>query len=242
MNPFQKFEVLSFDCYGTLVDWEAGILASLGAMLRKRGLALRDDDLLALYAAIESEEEAGEYRPYRDILARSLRRVFQRCGATSSAAQERAFANSVGDWPPFADTVAALQRLRRRYKLAILSNVDDDLFARTNGRLGVAFDWIVTAEQARSYKPNARHFELARQRFFIPKERHLHVAQSLFHDIAPAKAAGIATVWINRRAGRDGFGATPPSNARPDWTFPDMKSFAEAAMDDGRSDDAAGHH
>jgi 2-haloacid dehalogenase len=135
----------------------------------------------------------------------------------------------VGDWPAFADSADALARLHERFRLGVITNCDDDLFARSNERLGVTFDWVITAQQVGSYKPNPRNFEFAFQRMGIPRERILHVAQSLFHDHVPAKRLGLSTAWINRRHGRTGSGATPPAVAAPDIEAPDMATFSAAA-------------
>jgi 2-haloacid dehalogenase len=140
------------------------------------------------------------------------------------------FSESVADWPAFADSPAALARLAGRFRLGVITNCDDDLFARSNDRLGVAFDWIITAQQARGYKPGMRPFDLAFATIDIPRERILHVAQSLFHDHVTAKRIGMTTVWIDRRGGRDGTGATPPADAAPDLVAPDMASFAALAV------------
>ena len=137
-----------------------------------------------------------------------------------------AFSGSVGDWPAFPDSAAALAALKARFRLGVITNCDDDLFAHSNRRLGVEFDWVITAQQARGYKPNPANFVFAFERIDVPRERILHVAQSLFHDHVPAKALGMTTVWIDRRQGRDGFGATPPAEAVPDLVVPDMRSFA----------------
>ncbi|MCI4355030.1 MAG: HAD hydrolase-like protein [Thermoplasmata archaeon] len=140
---------------------------------------------------------------------------------------------SVADWPAFRDSAAALARLKTRFRLGVLTNCDDDLFAASNRRLGVAFDWIVTAQQVRSYNPDARNFAALLERLApdgVLPERILHVAQSLFHDHVPAKRRGLTTVWIDRRHGRPGSGATPPAEARPDATFTSMTDFARAAV------------
>jgi 2-haloacid dehalogenase len=150
----------------------------------------------------------------------------ERLGFRPSAAELERFGLSVADWPAFPDSARALQALKRKYKLGILSNIDDDLFATSAPRLGVAFDWVVTAQQARSYKPSLNNFHLAIARLGVPRDRILHVAQSLYHDIAPAKSLGLATVWVNRRQGRPGSGATPPAQAKPDWEVPDMETLA----------------
>ena len=136
---------------------------------------------------------------------------------------------SVGDWPAFADSPEALAQLKRRFQLAVITNCDDDLFAASNRRLGVEFDSIITAEQARGYKPRTENFEFAFERIDVPRERILHVAQSLFHDHVPAKALGMTSVWIDRRQGKAGGGATPPADATPDARFGDLASFASAA-------------
>ena len=161
------------------------------------------------------------------MLAGCLRALGEELGFTPTDDQAAAFGRSVVDWPAFADSADALAALKQRFKLGVITNCDDDLFAASNAKLGVEFDWIITAEQARGYKPRTENFEFAFGRIDVPRERILHVAQSLFHDHAPAKALGMTTVWIDRRHGRAGTGATPPANAEPDFTFPDLRSFAE---------------
>jgi 2-haloacid dehalogenase len=227
---YASFEVLTFDCYGTLIDWEAGIATGLGAVTRAHGVDVGDEELLTMYAGHEAELEAGPYLRYREVLAQACRAVAADLGIAPSDEEVAAFALSVGDWPAFPDSAAALADLHRRFKLAVITNCDDDLFAASNRRLGVTFDHVITAQQAGSYKPSHRNFELAFERIGRPRERILHVAQSLFHDHVPAKELGLTSVWINRRAGREGSGATPPAAATPDATFPDMASFAEAAL------------
>jgi 2-haloacid dehalogenase len=140
------------------------------------------------------------------------------------------FGGSVGEWPAFPDSPDALARLARRFRLGVITNCDGDLFAASNRRLGVTFDWVVTAEEVGSYKPDRRNFEAAFARLDVPRERILHVAQSLFHDHVPAKALGLTTVWIDRRHDRPGSGATPPADAAPDLTLPDLASLAEIAV------------
>jgi 2-haloacid dehalogenase len=226
MSPidFSAFDALTFDCYGTLIDWEAGILAALSPLI-----AADDEALLEAFARHEAELEAGPYVRYKDVLAGCLDRLGEELGFTPTQAQRDTFGRSVKDWPAFPDSPAALKRLKRRFKLGVITNCDDDLFAASNEKLGVAFDWIVTAEQARGYKPRTENFEFAFARIDVPRERILHVAQSLFHDHVPAKALGMTTVWIDRRQGRAGTGATPPAEATPDLTVPDLRSFAELA-------------
>ncbi|HSD77067.1 MAG TPA: haloacid dehalogenase type II [Solirubrobacteraceae bacterium] len=226
---YARFEALTFDCYGTLIDWETGLLAALRAALGPHGADADDEDLLARYARHESAAEAGPYISYRDVLASALRGVAEELGVRPGADEIAAFSASVARWPAFPDSAAALARLKARFRLGVITNCDDDLFAASSRRLGVEFDWVVTAQQVGSYKPDERNFDLAFARIGVPRERILHVAQSLYHDHVPAKRLGLASVWINRRHGREGSGATPPADATPDAAFPDMASFAEAA-------------
>jgi len=226
---FARFEALTFDCYGTLIDWETGLANAFRSVLRAHGMDAADEDVIARYARYEAEAEAGPYLRYRDVLATGLRGVAGELGVEPTAAEVEAFSRSVADWPAFPDSADALARLARRYRLGVVTNCDDDLFAASNRRLGVAFDWIVTAEQVGSYKPDERNFQVAFERLGLPRERILHVAQSLYHDHVTAKRLGLATVWIDRRRGREGSGATPIADAAPDASFPDMASFAAAA-------------
>jgi 2-haloacid dehalogenase len=226
---FTAFDALTFDCYGTLIDWETGILSALRPVLRAHGVERGGDELLEAFGRHEARLEAGPYLTYREVLAGSLRGMGEDLGFTPSADELAAFGRSVSEWPAFDDSVEALRRLKSRFRLGVITNCDDDLFADSNERLGVEFDWVVTAQQARSYKPRLRGFELAFERIDVPRERILHVAQSLFHDHVPAKGIGMTTVWIDRRQGREGSGATPPAEAEPDLTLPDMRSFAQLA-------------
>ena len=227
---FDGFEVLTFDCYGTLIDWEAGIEEALRSALGTDVAGLDGNRLVTLFGAHEHEAEVP-YKPYRDVLATTLRAIADELGTSVDDAQAAAFGASVADWPAFADSAAALRRLHTRYRLAVITNCDDDLFALSEQRLGVRFDEVVTAEQAGAYKPDLRPFHVAHERLGVPRERILHVAQSRYHDHVPAKSLGLTTVWINRRAGRGtGEGASPPADVTPDATFPDMASFAAAAV------------
>ena len=227
---YDRFDALTFDCYGTLIDWEAGLAAAFRPVLDAHGVAADDDDVLSRYARHEAEAAAGPYMLYRDVLAAGLSGVARELGFEPDAAELDAFSGSVGDWPAFPDSAAALRRLKQRYRLGVITNCDDDLFAASNERLGVEFDWIVTAEQVGAYKPSERNFHVAFERLGLPRERILHAAQSLFHDHVTAKRLGLTTVWINRRGGRAGSGATPVAEAAPDATFPDMAAFAAAAV------------
>ena len=229
---FADVDALTFDCYGTLVDWEAGIARGLGVMLASQGITADVEELLERFAGHETALEAGPYRRYREILAEAGRRIGRDYGVEPSDDAVEAFGASVGEWPAFPDCAAALARLAERFRLGVITNCDGDLFAQSNRRLGVTFEWIITAEQAGSYKPNPRNFELAFERIDVPRERIVHVAQSLYHDHVPAKALGLTTVWIDRRRDRPGFGATPPAEATPDLVLPDMASLAAVAIAD----------
>ncbi len=226
---FGRFEALTFDCYGTLIDWETGILAWLRAVLEPRGVGTSDDELLESFAREEAALEAGPYLRYREVLGLALRGVSAKFGVEPSPEEVDRFGGSVGAWPAFPDSVDALARLKERFRLGVITNCDDDLFAASNRRLGVTFDWVVTAQQVGSYKPSPRNFQVALERVGLPPDRILHVAQSLFHDHVPAKGFGLSTAWIDRRHDRAGFGATPPATASPDATYPSMAAFADAA-------------
>jgi 2-haloalkanoic acid dehalogenase type II len=229
-----EYDALSFDCYGTLIDWEAGLAAVLGPWAHRQQAALSDEDLLAAYSGHEAEVEAQcPHLTYPDVLSESFRRTGATLGVAVSDEDAAALGGSVGDWPAFPDSAEALARLKRRYRLIILSNVDRAGFAASNRRLGVQFDAILTAQDIGSYKPDPANFDALLSRIDelgIPRGRLLHVAQSLFHDHVPAKAKGLPTVWINRRQDRSGWGATPAPEApvRPDAEFPSMAAFADA--------------
>jgi 2-haloacid dehalogenase len=226
---YETFEAITFDCYGTLIDWESGILSSLAPVFRRAGLDVEGELILEAYGAAETQIESGAYAPYKEVLAEVLRSLGGRFGFSPTAEEIVAFSRSPGSWPPFSDTVDALRLLEGKYALAILSNVDNDLFEGSRDKLEAKFDHVFTAEDIGSYKPDRRNFEYALKRLPVPKERVLHAAQSLFHDVEPATELGLRTVWINRRGGRVGSGATPPGAASPDAEFPDMISFARAA-------------
>jgi 2-haloacid dehalogenase len=226
---FGRFDVLTFDCYGTLVDWEAGIVAGLRSALAGRGVTFDDEDLLERYARHEAAIEAGPYLRYREVLARAMAGVCGELGVMPGADELAAFGGSVGEWPPFPDSTEALARLHDRFKLAVITNCDDDLFAASSRRLGIEFDFVITAQQCGGYKPRRENFEIAFERIERPRSRILHVAQSLFHDHVPAKALGLTTAWIDRRHDRPGHGATPPADVIPDLAVPDMATFAELA-------------
>jgi 2-haloacid dehalogenase len=226
MLEFDHFDVLTFDCYGTLIDWEAGIWDALRPILAVHQCTISQEQALEMYGEFESKAEGDEYFEYKTILHMVLGDFGSRLGFVADPAELEMFAASVKDWPAFPDSAHALQFLHQKYKLAIISNIDDDLFSYSEQKLQVKFDWIITARQARSYKPSLNNFHLAIERIGLPEGKILHVAQSLFHDIAPAKKLGLSTVWVNRRHDKAGFGATPPAQAQPDLEVPDLQSLA----------------
>lgn len=220
------FKFLTFDCYGTLIDWEAGILGALRPIITAHGKQMDDARLLELYGQLEAQGESGAYRPYREVLANVVHGLGRHLGFTPSLEEEASLARSLKNWKPWPDTVAALQQLQSKYKLAILSNIDDDLFAPTARKLKVHFTDVITAQQAGCYKPCLELFRLALQRLNASPGQVLHIAQSIYHDAVPAKKLGIASVWVNRPSATAGVGAVKPSAEKPDWEIPDLASLA----------------
>lgn len=226
---FSRFTVLTFDCYGTLIDWESGILSALRPILATHGVTATDADLLRHYSEVEPQIQAEGYLRYREVLREVVARIGGRLGFTPSEGDRDSLPESIRNWQPFPDTVPALRRLRERYSLNVISNIDDDLFAHSQRAMDVPFDQVITAEQVGSYKPSLRNFEVALERIAVPRERLLHVAESLFHDVAPARQLGIATVWVNRRAAKGGVAASGMADVQPDLTVPDLKTLADFA-------------
>ena len=223
---FSRFQWLSFDCYGTLIDWETGILGYLRPLLQSKGCGVSDAQILSLYSEFEPREQAGHYRSYREVLGSVARAFARELHFQVTDGEANGLAESIRGWQPFADTVAGLHRLHSRYKLAILSNIDDELFAQTAPRLEVSFDAVVTAQQVHSYKPSLNNFEALLRRYDIPRGRLLHVAESLYHDVVPAQSLEIATVWVNRRQGREAA-ASRLVAAQPDLEVRDIGALAE---------------
>jgi 2-haloacid dehalogenase len=229
MLDFTRFEILTFDCYGTLINWEAGILPALRRILSAHGKKMDDATLLKLYGDFELRSEQGKFRPYREVLESVVRQFAAELQFTPTAAEVRSLPDSLPTWAPWPDTVAALHQLKTRFRLAILSNVDDDLFALTRPQLEVDFDEVITAQQAQAYKPSLKLFELALSRIKAPAHRVLHVGQSIYHDVIPAQALGLATVWVNRPSARRGVGAVKSAEAKPDLTIASLAELAAAA-------------
>jgi 2-haloacid dehalogenase/putative hydrolase of the HAD superfamily len=195
----RAYDVITFDCYGTLIDWEDGIASAFTRAAAEEGVVLVPTQIIEAYHEVEPEVEAQRYEPYRDVLARTARRVADRLGWEVSEEKARFLPDSLPDWCPFPDTNPALVDLvGAGYRLGILSNVDDDLLEKTRRHFPVDFEIIVTAQQVRSYKPAHGHFLEARRR--IGSDRWLHAAQSWFHDVVPAHELGIPVVWVNRKS------------------------------------------
>jgi len=227
MLKFDEFEVLTFDCYGTLIDWENGILSALKPILEENNVQIDDDELLRLYARFESDAESGVYIKYREVLKNVGRRFVEEFDLLIPDGNEYFFAESLQFWKPFSDSVESLRRLKEKYKLGILSNVDRDLFALSSIHLEVNFDQIFTAEDIGSYKPSPLNFQYMLDNIGYSKDKILHVAQSLYHDIAVARSLDISAVWVNRRHDKPGSGATPSINVKPDLELTDLKTLVE---------------
>jgi 2-haloalkanoic acid dehalogenase type II len=228
MSAITDFTALTFDCYGTLIDWERGILAELRPWADSHGVTAGDDALLEAFGGAEADcERETPDRLYPAILANVLRRLGSRWSVPVSDSEADGFGRSVGRWPAFPDSPAALGYLKHHYKLVIISNVDRASFAESQQQLGVLFDRVITAEDVKSYKPSLRNFEYAlddiRRTLGVPPDKVLHVGQSIFHDIVPAKSLGLHTMWINRRRGHGGWGATPAPSAEGASTRPDFE-------------------
>jgi 2-haloacid dehalogenase len=223
MMKLTDFKALTFDCYGTLIDWETGLYTALQPLLKKAGVTLKRDEVLEAFARHESAQEAATPQMlYSALLAEVHRRLAREWYVSDGEQEARAFGESVPQWPAFPDTEASLQYLQRYYKLVILSNVDRESFAGSNRRLGVAFDAICTAQDIGSYKPDPRNFAYVINTLAglgVLKRNILHTAQSLFHDHAPAQAAGLSTAWIDRRHQLEGWGATVPPAGTPSYDF-----------------------
>lgn len=229
MLDFNRFEVLTFDCYGTLINWEEGILNALRPILFAHAKKIDDAAILKLYGDFEQRSEEGDFHSYRDVLESVVRRFGVELEFIPTQEEARSLPDSLANWRPWPDTVDALLSIKNRFRLVILSNVDDDLFAATRPQLKVEFDDVITAQQAKAYKPSLKMFELALRRVKAPAHRVLHVGQSIYHDVIPAQSLGLATVWVNRPSARAGVGAVKAAEATPDLEVSSMADLAQAA-------------
>ena len=240
MTSLDSYRALSFDCYGTLIDWETGIVQALQPWAARRGVDRSPTAMLELFGEHESRIEAEHpTMRYPDVLAEALRRVAASLDLGADDDECAEFGASVAAWPAFADTATSLRRLQERFRLIIVSNVDRASFARSNRRLGVEFDLVITAEDVGSYKPALGHFDALFERLptlDVERGQLLHVAQSLFHDHGPAQRLGLPSVWIDRRQGREGSGATPPVDIEVALRYPSLADFADAALAVTRTD------
>ncbi len=224
----RAYDVITFDCYGTLIDWESGIAGAFAEAAAEDGVALDRHAVLRAYAEVEPQVEREWYRPYREVLQETASRVAHMLGWPVPYERCTFLALSLPRWKPFPDTNPALEQLAAAgCRLGILSNIDDDLIAETRKHFGVAFDPIVTAQQVRSYKPAPAHFTAARGR--IGSARWLHAAQSNLHDIVPCNALGIPTAWINRKGERALPGGTPTHELRD---VAELAQFVRSARPD----------
>lgn len=226
MLDFKEFDWLSFDCYGTLVDWETGISDAVDGALRSHDIEMTRSEILELFAEVEPQIQVGTgYLEYRRVLRRVMAMIGIQLDFQFTESDLTCLADTLPSWPIFPDTIPSLRAMKERYKLAIISNVDDDLFAQTAEVLEVPFDTVVTAQQVRSYKPDFSNFHTALERMDIDKSRWLHIGESLYHDIGPANELGISSIWVNRGHDREGAGATRPSDAQPDLEVPDLATL-----------------
>jgi len=216
-------EVISFDCYGTLIDWGSGIVKALKPLFVSRGIDVEDEKILRLYAELEAKAESMEYMPYREVLRTVVYEMGERFGFTPSRKEQECITESISTWEPFSDTIEALNELKKNFKLAVISNVDDDLLPPTLKKLGVNFEWIITSEQAKSYKPSLNNFTLALKLIGLPSSNILHAAQSAYHDIMPAKKLGMNTALILRK----GYSAAPAVSAEADIEVKDLRELVE---------------
>ena len=229
MLDFSKAKLLTFDCYGTLIDWESGIFSALRPVLAAHGKSISDADLLALYGEFEAKIEGGQYLQYRDVLRSVVRAFGERLEFVPTQVEMDALPDSVPRWQPWPDTVAALKRLATRFRLSIISNIDDDIFARTREWLPVEFESVTTAQQARCYKPGPEIFQMALKKASVTPDQIVHVGQSIYHDVLPAQSFRLATVWVNRPSPRAGIGAVRPASGKPDLEVSDVATLAERA-------------
>jgi len=218
-----NFKVLTFDCYGTLIDWESGMVAALAPLTDRLPHTPARNEILEAHGRLEASQQLyTPAKPYRELLAIVYKRLAEEWGLSVSWQECQTYGHSVGDWPAFEDTVEALRYLKQHFRLVILSNVDNESFTHSNARLGAAFDAIYTAEDVGSYKPALRNFEyLLEQQAQQGYSAHeiLHVAESLFHDHVPANRLGMTSCWIHRRHADEGYGATQPPATMPRFAF-----------------------
>ena len=224
MLDFNRYEWISFDCYGTLVDWETGISDAVARVFARHGVRRTKDEILAMFSDAEPRvQSSGEFLEYRRVLRDVLEIMAWGASIRLPRTEANSLADSLPDWPVFLDATDALRVMQGKYKLAIISNVDDDLFAVTAANLGLAFDAVITSQQVESYKPNLRNFHFAQERMGVENGNWLHVGESLYHDIGPANLLGIGSVWVNRP---DRGGGSRSTDAAPSLEVPHLSELA----------------
>lgn len=225
MLDFNSFEWISFDCYGTLVDWETGISEAVAGVFARHGVRRTRTEILAMFSDAEPKVQlSGEFLEYRRVLRDVMEIMAWEASIRLPGAEADSLADSLPNWPVFPDATDALKAMQANYKLAIISNVDDDLFAGTTTNLGIAFDAVITSRQAGSYKPDLRNFRLAQERLSVETSTWLHVGESLYHDIGPANRLGIHSVWVNRP---DRGGGSKRTDALPSLEVPGLAELAQ---------------
>ena len=231
------FKALTFDCYGTLIDWETGMVEGLQPLTDRVAHNLSRDDILEAHARHESSQQAWTLtKRYSALLAIVYKRLAEEWGVSCSAEECAIYGRTVKNWPAFPDSAGALQYLKKHFKLIILSNVDNESFASSNKRLDVDFDAVYTAEDVGSYKPSDRNFDYMLEKLDglgLARKDILHTAESMFHDHVPGKRHGLASCWIYRRHGKKGFGATMNPGDLPDvnFRFNSMADLVKAHQD-----------
>ncbi len=229
MLDFNKYEWLSFDCYGTLVDWETGISDAVAGVFARHGVRKSRAEILALFADAEPKvQSSGEFLDYRRVLSDVMQLMAWEASIRLSPAEAELLPDSLPRWPVFPDAPDALKALKARYRLAVISNVDDGLFSQSETALGIKFSAVITSQQEGAYKPDLRVFHLAQERMGMENEAWLHVGESLYHDIGPANRLGIDSIWVNRP---DRGGGTRPTDAVPSLEVPDLAALASMALE-----------
>ena len=231
MLDFKRYQWVSFDCYGTLVDWETGISDAVAGVFARHGVRRSRQEILALFSDSEPKVQAGgEFLDYRRVLHDVMELMAWEVSIRLPSAEADALPESLPRWPVFPDATDALRKMQQRYRLAIISNVDDDLFRQSEEALGVRFSAVITSKQAGTYKPDLNPFYEAQERLGLDDalDRWLHVGESLFHDIGPANRLGVDSVWVNRP---DRGGGSRRTDAVPSLEVPDLTELARLMFD-----------
>lgn len=227
IEKIRNKKFMTFDCYGTLIDWETGILEAISPVFERQGIEINHETILKLYAKFEAKAEEGKFQDYKHVLRTVMASFFSEFNIKPAAGEQDLLVSAISTFQPFPDTVEALNSLGQRFKLCIISNVDRDIFKQTKRRLEVKFSHIITSDMVGSYKPSRNNFNYALDVMKADINDVVHVAQSVFHDIQPAAQLGITTVKINRSRFRLGYGATPMATTKADLIVDDLKALVE---------------